>query len=74
MNKLLYKFTITDDTWYTSTRYHLLRRNRMEKMEVLRYKLYEALEKGEKKEILFLSRKLDKYIVQKTKELMSAKK
>lgn len=46
----------------------------MEKMEVLRYKLYEALEKGEKKEILFLSRKLDKYIVQKTKELMSAKK
>jgi sRNA-binding carbon storage regulator CsrA len=45
----------------------------MEKMEVLRYELYEAIEKGEKKEILFLSRKLDRYIVQKTKELMADK-
>ncbi|MBB6215466.1 hypothetical protein HNQ80_001555 [Anaerosolibacter carboniphilus] len=45
----------------------------MEKMEVLRYRLYEAIEKGEKKEVLFLSRKLDKYIVEKTKQLLKEK-
>lgn len=36
----------------------------MDKMEELRFSLYKAIEKGSKKEVLALSRKLDEQIVE----------